>query len=465
MPSESAETANVRKSLWGPILVGGFGAAILMWCVWFVTHLPALSLPSSTNGPLILVAQVVVFAILGRMLARSGYFRGNAVVIGLLGGLLGATVNLLLLGSRLVEQPEQAALSGGAPTAPTGGIRPGAGVFIAGWYALSAALGAIGVFVGSGLGKPTGRSTNWLAVMGVVTCIAYLPLLLIGGLVTSTASGMAVPDWPNSYGANMFLYPLSLMSHPRIFMEHSHRLFGALVGLASMVMMGYTLASRSVSGKSKALAIVMFLLVCGQGVLGGYRVTENKQVLAMLHGILAQLTFATACWLTATLLPSVREAKPMEKADRLMRVLCTATVHAYILQLCFGAAYRHLRELHALWSHIGFSFVVLLVGIFAGALTQRAELTQPAGRLIRRAGMALIITVSIQFLLGWGALGMMGKISAKPAIPTSDTMHLAEEVPPAAALVRTLHQANGAVLLGAATLCSVLGQRLVAKKK
>jgi cytochrome c oxidase assembly protein subunit 15 len=436
-----------------------------MWCVWFITHLPAVALPSSTNGPLILGAQLVVFGLLGWLLARCGADRRQGVVIGLLGGLLGATVNLLLLGSKLVEQPEQAALSGGAPTAASGAIRPGAGVFIAGWYALSAAIGAAGVALGGGMSRPAGARVDWLAALGVVTCAAFLPLLLIGGLVTSTASGMAVPDWPSSYGANMFLYPLSLMSHPRIFMEHSHRLFGALVGLTSMAMMVATVASRSTDRKPKILAVVMFALVCGQGVLGGLRVTENHQVLAMLHGILAQLTFALACWLAAVLMRRVREATPMERPDRLLRVLNTGMVHAYVLQLAFGAAYRHLRELHALWSHIGFSFIVLLVGVLAGTLAQRADAGQAAGRLMRRAGMVLIVTVSIQFLLGWGALGMMGKLGAKPAIPTSDQLHVAEEVPPAAALVRTLHQANGAILLGTATLCSVLGHRLAPKRK
>ncbi len=464
MGTQGPESGAGRKSLMGPALVGGFGAAILMWCVWFITHLPALALESSVNGPLILGAALVGFTLLGRALGRAGYERKQAVVIGLIAGVIAASINLLVLGSKLVEQPEQAALAGGAPTAASGTIRPDVGLFVAGWYALSAALGAIGVVIGGVLGGKGEQRADWLARMGIVTCAAFLPLLLIGGLVTSTASGMAVPDWPNSYGANMFLYPLSLMSHPRIFMEHSHRLFGALVGLTAMTMMWFTIASRA-PGRARGLAVVMFALVVVQGVLGGLRVTENNQVLAMAHGILAQLTFALACWLAADVNPTVRSAVAMASSDKLLRVLCTATVHAYILQLAFGAAYRHLRELHALWSHIGFSFVVLLVGIMAGAIAQRADAGQRAGVLMRRAGMALIVVVSLQFLLGWGALGMMGKISAKPAIPTSDKLHVAEEVPPAAALVRTVHQANGAVLLGVATLCSVLGQRLAPKKK
>ena len=49
----------------------------------------------------------------------------------------------------------------------------------------------------------------WLHWVAVVTAVATFVLICIGGLVTSTDSGLAVPDWPTTFGANMFLYPLS----------------------------------------------------------------------------------------------------------------------------------------------------------------------------------------------------------------------------------------------------------------
>ena len=64
--------------------------------------------------------------------------------------------------------------------------------------------------------------------------VAVAPLLFVGGLVTSTNSGMAVPDWPNTFGSNMFLYPLGPRAQPDVYLEHSHRLFGTLVGLATL---------------------------------------------------------------------------------------------------------------------------------------------------------------------------------------------------------------------------------------
>jgi len=52
-------------------------------------------------------------------------------------------------------------------------------------------------------------------------------LLFIGGLVTSKGAGLAVPDWPTTFGYNMFLYPWSKMVG-NIFYEHSHRLVASV---------------------------------------------------------------------------------------------------------------------------------------------------------------------------------------------------------------------------------------------
>ena len=52
---------------------------------------------------------------------------------------------------------------------------------------------------------------HWFAL---VTCVATLGLIGVGGVVTSTGVGMAVPDWPNTYGYNMFFFPFSqAMTH------------------------------------------------------------------------------------------------------------------------------------------------------------------------------------------------------------------------------------------------------------
>src|SRR5918911_1731463 len=74
-----------------------------------------------------------------------------------------------------------------------------------------------------------------LHTVALLTACATFPLIFMGGLVTSHGAGMSVPDWPNSYGYNMFLFP------PRywvggILYEHTHRLAGTVVGILSIVL-------------------------------------------------------------------------------------------------------------------------------------------------------------------------------------------------------------------------------------
>src|SRR5262249_56432210 len=71
--------------------------------------------------------------------------------------------------------------------------------------------------------------------LGLVTLTATGVLIVLGGLVTNTGAGLAVPDWPSTFGHNMFLFPWSQMIGGILY-EHSHRLVGALVGLLTLVL-------------------------------------------------------------------------------------------------------------------------------------------------------------------------------------------------------------------------------------
>src|SRR5713101_8721582 len=71
--------------------------------------------------------------------------------------------------------------------------------------------------------------------LAVVTAAVTVLLIFVGGLVTNTGSAMAVPDWPTTFGYNMFLYPWSKMVGG-IFYEHSHRLLGSLVGMLTIAL-------------------------------------------------------------------------------------------------------------------------------------------------------------------------------------------------------------------------------------
>ena len=134
------------------------------------------------------------------------------------------------------------------------------------------------------------RPLHWFAVL---TAIATFFLLAAGGLVTSHEAGMSVPDWPNSYGYNMFLFPPSKWIGG-IFYEHSHRLWASGVGLMTTILAVW-LGLKDPRKWMKWLGVAAFLLVVAQGVLGGLRVVLKLDNLGAIHGVVGQSFFVLLC--------------------------------------------------------------------------------------------------------------------------------------------------------------------------
>src|SRR5437870_10964538 len=110
----------------------------------------------------------------------------------------------------------------------------------------------------------------WPHRLAVALACATFPLLFIGGLVTSKGAGLAVPDWPTTFGYNMFLYPWSKMIG-NIFYEHSHRLFASAVGLLTIALaVTFWFAERRPWVRWLGVAELGWVIV--QGILGGLRV-------------------------------------------------------------------------------------------------------------------------------------------------------------------------------------------------
>ena len=139
------------------------------------------------------------------------------------------------------------------------------------------------------------RSTDhpWLHRFALLTALATLALLGIGGLVTSHGVGMAVPDWPTTYGYNMFLFPISKWVGG-IFYEHSHRLVASGVGLLTTILAVWLWLAES-RRWLRWLGVIAFFAVVIQGVLGGLRVVLFKDQIGIFHATLAQLFFALVC--------------------------------------------------------------------------------------------------------------------------------------------------------------------------
>ncbi|HEY5311798.1 MAG TPA: COX15/CtaA family protein, partial [Pirellulales bacterium] len=136
-------------------------------------------------------------------------------------------------------------------------------------------------------------ASAWPHRLAVLLVCATFPLIWVGGLVTTYDAGMAVDDWPTTYGYNLFLYPWRtwILGPWDLFIEHGHRLLGATVGLISMALL-LTVWLRDKRTSVRWLAVAVFAAVCFQGLLGGLRVLFDERLLAKIHGCFGPAFFA-----------------------------------------------------------------------------------------------------------------------------------------------------------------------------
>lgn len=209
-------------------------------------------------------------------------------------------------------------------------------------------------------GLPAAKGGGWPHRFAVLTCVFTVVLILAGGLVTSTGSGLAVPDWPTTFGYNMFLFPWSKMVGG-VFIEHSHRLLGSLVGLLTIL----TAAAIWKTDERKwmrRLGLFAVGLVILQGVLGGMRVVLIKLNLAIVHACVAQVFFALMVSLALLTSKGWREDAG-GRSNRGLARLGLITVLLLYVQIIFGAVLRHTGarlDAHLLFAALSSIHVILL---------------------------------------------------------------------------------------------------------
>ncbi|MDE0467185.1 MAG: COX15/CtaA family protein [Candidatus Poribacteria bacterium] len=265
----------------------------------------------------------------------------------------------------------------------------------------------------------------WLHRTARLTAGATFLLIVIGGIVTSTESGLAVPDWPTTFGYNMFLYPLSEMVGGILY-EHSHRLMGSLVGLLTVGLFIFALV-RDTRKWLKWLGLVALIAVIVQGVLGGLRVTQINRNFAIVHACLAQAFFALLCgiaWFTSRDWWKDRTASVNETAQKLRRLSLITTCLIY-LQLIFGAILRHTGS--RLDAHLLFAFLVALhIFLLARRILGTNDETQ---RIAPSMTLLLLGLLFVQLMLGTGAffakLTAFGETFATALTVTITTAHVA----------------------------------------
>jgi heme A synthase len=420
----------------GDLLAISFGTSVVMWLIGYVSRLQPGLVPSWLVAALLLGV-----AVAGGFLA--GWLTDRGAAGGALAGLVTALVNLMVLGSLV---------GGGRPNE----LRPSALWWLPGSLLAGAALGLLGGVLGASRSRAGDRPVNWSGAFAAVAAAATFLLVVAGGLVTSEQAGLAVVDWPNSYGYNIFLYPLGRMTGG-IYYEHAHRLAGSLVGLTTLALAAH-LQRADRRPWVRRLGWIAVAAVVVQGVLGGLRVTGHftlatsrdavapNVVLAVVHGTVAQLFLSLVVALAAFTSTTWLVAPAARGADRggVDRALATLLAPVLIVQLVLGALQRHLAELLLL--HIAFAAVVVVLTITAAV---RARGRYPDLPVLPALGRVLVWLVSIQVTLGVLAFAVIETRAAGAPLSAYGVV------------ARTAHQANGALLLAAAVLLLVWNRRLL----
>ena len=186
------------------------------------------------------------------------------------------------------------------------------------------------------------RYNKWLNRFTWFICGAALLLICSGGMVTSKNVGLAVPDWPTTFGYNMFLFPVSKWVGGILF-EHTHRLIASAVGFLTIILAIWLWRSETRKW-IRNLGLIALAGVILQGILGGLRVTMLKDQIGIFHACVAQAFLAllvVIALVTTSFWRSLDEIGVSQRKFAPVRSLAIAITIAIYLQLALGATMRH----------------------------------------------------------------------------------------------------------------------------
>lgn len=286
----------------------------------------------------------------------------------------------------------------------------------------------------------------------VLTALATLFLIVAGGLVTSTESGLSVPDWPLSYGK---LMPPMVGG---IFYEHGHRMVATTVGILTVILAVW-LARREPRAWVRRLGYAALGAVVAQGILGGLTVIFLlPTAVSVAHACLAQTFFCLAVTLAVVTSPRWRDGRAVGAAaadapSAAGARIAAWTVAAVFLQLLIGAVMRHDKAglaipdfplafgrvippiaSFAVGIHFAHRLWALAVTALVGACLVAALRSRRSGLVRLGAALAAVVVVQI----GLGAATVL----TKKAVP-----------------IATAHVATGALLLGGALAFALAARR------
>jgi cytochrome c oxidase assembly protein subunit 15 len=259
----------------------------------------------------------------------------------------------------------------------------------------------------------------WLRRFTKLVAASTLFLIFAGAMVTSTGSGLAVPDWPLSYG--MLMPPMV----GGIFYEHGHRMIAATVGFL-VVLQAIWLQRREPKRFVRLLGWLSLTAVVLQGVLGGLTVLFLlPKPISIAHAGLAEIFFSLNVSIAFFTSQWYGSLKKVEKGDAPVGMAWSLTTLVY-LQILLGALMRHMgaglaipdfplsfgrvvpaftsASIVAAFLHRAGGFVVAAAVLAMAVRLLRYERNHP----LRSLAHLLLIIVSFQILLG-GSVIWSGK--------------------------------------------------------
>ena len=182
-----------------------------------------------------------------------------------------------------------------------------------------------------------------LFLFALLTAASTAVLIFAGGLVTSTGSGLSVPDWPNTYGWFMFTFPMENWVGG-IFYEHSHRLIASTVGFLILVL-AFWLWRAEPRRWVRRLGFIALGAVITQGVLGGITVLWYlPDPISIAHASLAEIVFCLTTTIALVTSPGWRKRYAQHGPapdDRVLQRVAMVTLAIVYVQIVVGATMRH----------------------------------------------------------------------------------------------------------------------------
>ena len=265
-------------------------------------------------------------------------------------------------------------------------------------------------------------------------------------MVTSKNVGLAVPDWPTTFGYNMFLFPVSRWVGGILF-EHTHRLMGSLVGFLTIILAIWLWRTEDRQWV-RNLGIIALGGVILQGILGGLRVTMLKDEIGIFHACIAQAFLAllvfialvtTNFWRSIALEDGPLQRRGSREVAPPLRTLALGITVAIYIQLALGATMRHqhrdlaildfptangswipdtspealakinasrdaraLSDVNAfqIWLHMSHRILALLIAIAIVAFCVRVWRAGREAPVLRRVSIAWLCLLFCQLILG-----------------------------------------------------------------